>query len=118
VSCSDARHADFRLIGDHATWIKLASPSAESLRQAMLAPDSRIRHSEPTLPEALITEISVKGSQYVADGTYAFNQQMNSIIGGRGAGKSTLLEYVRFALGCSATEVSYFHIRQLTRQAP
>ena len=104
VSCSDARHADFRLIGDHATWIKIASPSAESLRQAMLAPDSRIRHSEPTLPEALISEVSVKGSQYLADGTYAFNQQMNSIIGGRGTGKSTLLEYVRFALGCSAID--------------
>lgn len=104
VSCSDARHSDFRLIGDHATWIKLASPSAESLRQAMLAPDSRIRHSEPTLPEALISEVSVRGSQYLADGTYVFNQQMNSIIGGRGAGKSTLLEYVRFALGCSAID--------------
>jgi len=104
VSCSDARHADFRLIGEHATWIKLASPSAESLRQAMLAPDSRIRHSEPLLPEALISEVSVKGSQYLADGIYVFNQQMNSIIGGRGAGKSTLLEYVRFALGCSAID--------------
>lgn len=104
VSCSDARHADFRFIGDYATWIKLASPSAESLRQAMLAPDSRIRHSEPTLPEAVISEVSVKGSKYLADGIYTFNQQMNSIIGGRGAGKSTLLEYVRFALGCSAID--------------
>lgn len=104
VSCSDARHADFRLIGEHATWIKMASPTAESLRQAMLAPDSRIRHSEPTLPEAVISKVSVKGSKYLADGTYMFNQQMNSIIGGRGAGKSTLLEYVRFALGCSAID--------------
>lgn len=104
VSCSDARHADFQLIGDHATWLKLASPSAESLRQAMLAPDSRIRHQEPSLPEAIITEVSVTGSKYLADGVYSFNQQMNSIIGGRGAGKSTLLEYVRFALGCSAID--------------
>jgi chromosome segregation protein len=104
VSCSDARHADFRLIGNHATWIKLASPKAESLRQAMLAPDSRIRHSEPALPEALISELSVSGSKYLTDGTYLFNPQMNSIIGGRGAGKSTLIEYVRFALGCSAID--------------
>ncbi len=70
----------------------------------MLAPDSRIRHSEPTLPEAVISNVSVKGSKYLSDGTYAFNQQMNSIIGGRAAGKSTLLEYVRFALGCSAID--------------
>lgn len=104
VSCSDARHADFRLIGYHATWIKIASPTAESLRQAMLAPDSRIRHAEPTFPEAIISDVSIKGSKYLADGTYDFNQQMNSIIGGRGAGKSTLLEYVRFALGCSAVD--------------
>lgn len=104
VSCSDGRHADFRMIGDHATWIKMALPTAESLRQAMLAPDSRIRHTEPTLPEAVISDVSVKGSKYLADGIYAFNQQMNSIIGGRGAGKSTLLEYVRFALGCSAID--------------
>lgn len=104
ISTSDARHADFRLIGEHATWIKIASPTAESLRQAMLAPDSRIRHSEPMLPEAVICEMSVAGSQYLADGVYRFNQQMNSIIGGRGAGKSTLLEYIRFALGCSAID--------------
>lgn len=103
-SCSDARHADFRLIGKHATWIKLASPTAESLRQAMLAPDSRIRYEEPILPSAMIASITVQGSKYLKDGTYNFNQQMNSVIGGRGAGKSTLLEYVRFALGCSAID--------------
>jgi len=103
-SCSDARHADFHLIGSHATWIKLASPTAESLRQAMLAPDSRIRYEEPKLPSAVIASITVQGSKYLKDGTYAFNQQMNSVIGGRGAGKSTLLEYVRFALGCSAID--------------
>jgi type III restriction enzyme len=103
-SCSDARHADFRLIGNHATWIKLASPTAESLRQAMLAPDSRIRYEEPKLPSAVIASVTVKGSKYLKDGTYNFNQQMNSVIGGRGAGKSTLLEYVRFALGCSAID--------------
>lgn len=103
-SCSDARHSDFRLIGKHATWIKLASPTAESLRQAMLAPDSRLRYEEPKLPSAVIASIVVQGSKYLKDGTYSFNQQMNSVIGGRGAGKSTLLEYVRFALGCSAID--------------
>lgn len=103
-SCSDARHSDFRLIGKHATWIKLASPTAESLRQAMLAPDSRIRYDDPKLPSAVIASVSVQGSKYLKDGVYNFNQQMNSIIGGRGAGKSTLLEYVRFALGCSAID--------------
>lgn len=104
ISTSDARHGDFRLIGKHATWIKMASPTAESLRQAMLAPDSRIRYAEPVLPAVVISAITVKGASHIADGTYFLNQQMNSIIGGRGAGKSTLLEYVRFALGCSALD--------------
>jgi chromosome segregation protein len=103
-SCSDARHSDFRLIGKHATWIKLASPTAESLRQAMLAPDSRIRYEQPKLPNAVIASVTVHGSKYIKDGICSFNQQMNSVIGGRGAGKSTLLEYVRFALGCSAID--------------
>jgi chromosome segregation protein len=104
ISTSDARHADFNLIGKHASWLKLASPTAESIRQAMLAPDSRIRHEEPKLPSVVITKVVVQGASYLENGEYSFNQQMNSIIGGRGAGKSSLLEYIRFALGCSALD--------------
>lgn len=106
ICTSDARHADFRLIGKHATWIKLASPTAESVRQAMLAPDSRILYEEPILPNVTISSMTVCGSKYLGNGKYFFNQQMNSIIGGRGAGKSTLLEYIRFPLGCSAIDDS------------
>jgi len=104
ISTSDARHADFRLIGEHATWIKLASPTAESIRQAMLAPDSRILYDEPNLPSVVINSMTVRGSRYLENGIYSFNQQMTSVIGGRGAGKSTLLECIRFALGCSAID--------------
>ncbi len=104
ISVSDARHADFKLIGKHASWIKLASPTAESLRQAMLAPDSRIRHEDPKLPSVVIKKVMIKGASYIENAEYLFNQQMNSIIGGRGAGKSSLLEYIRFALGCSALD--------------
>lgn len=103
-SSSDGRHADFRLIGRHASWLKMASPTAESIRQAMLAPDSRIRHEDPRLPSAVIKKVTIQGATYIQNGDYFFNQQMNSIIGGRGAGKSSLLEYVRFALGCSALD--------------
>lgn len=106
ISCSDARSADFALIGKHATWIKLAAPTAESLRQAMLAPEARVRYEEPKLPAVVINSAAWRGSKYLADGTYYFNQQMNSVIGGRGAGKSTLLEYIRFSLGCSAIDDS------------
>jgi len=109
ISTSDARHADFNLIGKHASWIKLASPTAESIRQAMLAPDSRIRHEEPKLPNVIITKLTIEGANYVQNGDYHLNQQMNSVIGGRGAGKSSLLEYIRFALGCSAIDTKETH---------
>jgi type III restriction enzyme len=104
ISTSDARQANFNLIGKHASWLKLASPTAESIRQAMLAPDSRIRHEEPKLPSVVITKVDIQGASYLENGEYEFNQQMNSIIGGRGAGKSSLMEYIRFALGCSALD--------------
>jgi len=104
ISTSDARHSDCRLIGNHASWIKLASPTAESIRQAMLAPDSRIRYEEPRLPDVVINKLTVQGASYIENGEYFFNPQMNSLIGGRGAGKSSLLEYIRFALGCSAID--------------
>lgn len=106
ISTSDARHADFRLIGQHATWIKLAEPTAESIRQAMLAPDSRIRYQEPRLPKTVIRSVSIRGSTYLQDTQLEFNQQLNVVIGGRGAGKSSLLEYIRFALGCSALDIA------------
>lgn len=51
VSTSDARTADFANIGKYATWLKMAVPTAESLRQAMLAAGSRILYAEPSLPE-------------------------------------------------------------------
>lgn len=104
ISTSDARHADFRLIGKHASWIKLALPTAESLRQAMLAPDSRIRHENPKLPDVVIERVTIEGANYLNNDQYILNRQMNSIIGGRGAGKSSFLEYIRFALGCSALD--------------
>lgn len=104
ISTSDSRFEDFRLIGKHASWIKLASPTAESIRQAMLAPDSRIRHDEPRQPSVVISKMTIEGASYVENTEYLFNQQMNSVIGGRGAGKSSLLEYLRFGLGCSALD--------------
>jgi type III restriction enzyme len=106
ICTSDARHADFRLLGSHATWIKLAVPTAESLRQAMLAPDSRLLYSEPVLPRVVVRELRVAGCRHIADGVYYFNSQLNVIIGGRGAGKSSVLELLLFGLGNSALDSS------------
>lgn len=105
ISTSDARHADFRLIGHHATWIKLARPTAESIRQAMLAADSRLRYAEPIPPSVYIESVVISGAEFLSAEDVVLSPQFNALIGGRGAGKSTLLEYIRYGLGRSADDM-------------
>ncbi len=86
-----------------ATWIKWKEPTAEALRQACLAKESRISLSEPEIPNIFIEKIDVTNSAFLSTFELDFNPQLNSIIGGRGSGKSTILEYLRWAL-CDQTE--------------
>lgn len=88
---------------DTATWIKWREPTAEALRQACLAKESRISHVEPELPNIFIEKIDVTNSSFLSKFDLDLNPQLNSIIGGRGTGKSTILEYLRWAL-CDQTE--------------
>lgn len=106
ISTSDARSSDFSSLGAFATWVKLAEPTAESLRQAMLAADSRILYESPDRPTLLIKSISVSGAEFLSlPVPLNFSHQFTSVIGGRGSGKSTLLEFIRFAVGQSALDV-------------
>jgi type III restriction enzyme len=98
IQTSDARDRGFVKLGTHPTWIKWAEPTAEALRQACLAQESRIAHSEPALPHSYITRLSVSNSKYMGPVELELNLQYNAIIGGRGTGKSTCLEYLRWAL--------------------
>jgi chromosome segregation protein len=98
IQTSDSRHRDFSHLAEHPTWIKWSIPSAEGLRQACLAPESRLRYSPPALPDNYISKIEVTNSRYFGPFSVEFNSQFNAIIGGRGSGKSTILEYVRWAL--------------------
>ena len=88
---------------DTATWIKWREPTAEALRQACLAKESRISLDEPELPNIYIEKIDVTNSSFLSKFDLDLNPQLNSIIGGRGTGKSTILEYLRWAL-CDQTE--------------
>ena len=88
---------------DIATWIKWKEPTAEALRQACLAKESRISLDEPEIPNIYIEKIDVTNSAFLSKFDLYFNPQLNSIIGGRGSGKSTILEYLRWAL-CDQTE--------------
>lgn len=95
-------------LGYRYTWIKMSKPSVESLRQAFLDHESRIRipvdistdtHPQELVKQPVIRSISVKDAIFLADQSVHFSPNMNCIIGGRGSGKSTLLEYLRVMLG-------------------
>ncbi len=102
ISTSDNRFEDGRYFGNYATWIKWAEPTAEAIRQACLAKESRISQEEPELPQIYVHSIDVTNSKFLGSFDILLNQQYNSLIGGRGTGKSTVLEYLRWGL-CDQT---------------
>ncbi len=95
---SDSRSHDFAHLGVATTWVKWAVPTAEALRQACLARESRISQHIPQIPTVSITSLSVSNSSFLGPINIEFNTQFNAIIGGRGTGKSTILEYLRWGL--------------------
>ena len=92
-------------IGSHYTWIKMdETPSLESLRQAFLLPEYRIRNefdcpNNPyTVPELWIKSISISNTTITGTETplkIDFSPQLNTLIGGRGSGKSSILRFIR-----------------------
>ena len=98
IQTSDMRARDFKTLGKHCTWIKWSEPTAEAIRQACLAHESRLNINAPVLPAAWIESISVSNSKFMGPVDVEFNTQYNALIGGRGTGKSTILEYIRWAL--------------------
>lgn len=110
---------DLETVGQRAVYLKLGTPpTLESLRQAFLMPDQRIRFQElhrakfgrvpglqfldgtdPTWPH--LTRLTVTGGFH--DGlALDLGPGLNAIIGGKGAGKSTTIEIVRHACAAPA----------------
>jgi len=102
ISTSDNRYEDGREFGKYSTWIKWVEPTAEAIKQACLAKESRISQEEPELPQIFIQSIDVTTSKFLGTFNINLNQQYNALIGGRGTGKSTILEYLRWGL-CDQT---------------
>ncbi|MBB1046522.1 TrlF family AAA-like ATPase [Dietzia cercidiphylli] len=96
---SDSRKSDFAELGSAATWVKWSRPTAEALRQASLARESRISHAEPAVPNVWISRVVVSHSKFMGRLDSRLNPQYTAIIGGRGTGKSSVLDYMRWALG-------------------
>jgi chromosome segregation protein len=95
---SDSRSRSHAKLGTHATWIKWAIPTAEALRQACLAQNSRISQEAPQLPAVVIRSIHVSNSEFLGPLDLRLNPQYTALIGSRGTGKSTILEYLRWGL--------------------
>lgn len=96
---TDSRHGLWG-IGRVYTWLKMnQSPNLESVRQALLSFDMRIKkkddcNSQPDLmPELWIRRFSFDNTSLnnKKEVVVNFNPQLNTIIGGRGSGKSSVI---------------------------
>jgi len=95
--------------GSRHTWVKMAKPSLEGLRLALLdGQDVSIRRSDDSdgfspfdKPEHFIESIEICEARVMGRGRVAavleFNPYFNALIGGRGTGKSTIVHALRLA---------------------
>jgi len=113
---SDNRKRDHSDLGAYSTYVKWSEPTAEALRQACLAKESRLSIVEPEMPNIWITSFTVTNSKFLGRVDLDLNQQYNAIIGGRGTGKSTILEYLRWGLCDQPVESEYIDIVQTKRK--
>lgn len=110
---SDAHHPSgpegARYPGSHFTWVKMAGPSLEGLRLALMDGEGfSIRRSddpEPfdpnALPENFIESVELSDARYMGRGRseeLSFNPWFNALVGGRGTGKSSIVHGLRLAL--------------------
>jgi len=98
---SDAK--SYKDIGSSQTFIKMAEPSIEGLRQAFLDPESRIRHPDQYDLAARDRIVSIAWDGGFLNGE-SLNpaEQLTCLIGGKGTGKSTVVESLRFAFDIEA----------------
>ena len=106
---SDSRSADFSNLGQNNTWIKLAEPTVEAIRQAFLGHRSRIRIESPLIPSLVVAAAEIGGSTILQTTALTISPEFNAVIGGRGSGKSSFLEYVAFGLGRSCYDLPRDH---------
>jgi chromosome segregation protein len=105
VPTGDNRSHAFDKLGKHGCWIRLGEPTAEAIRQAVLADEARIVYEQPVIPNQRLLSLRVQ-STLTETFDLTFNDGFTALIGGRGSGKSAILEYLRFGLGRSANDIS------------
>lgn len=95
--------------GSRYTWIKMANPSLEGLRLALLdGQEISVRRSDESsgfapfnTPEHFVKSIEIRDARYMGRGRVPsklpLNPYFNALIGGRGTGKSTIVHAIRLA---------------------
>lgn len=95
--------------GSRYTWIKMAQPSLEGLRLALLdGQEVSVKRSDESsgftpfnTPEHFIESIEIRDARYMGRGkqpaSLPLNPYFNALIGGRGTGKSTVVHALRLA---------------------
>ncbi len=111
---SDSHHPPggpgMRFPGSRYTWIKMARPSVEGLRLALLDGGGvSVRRSDESqtfdpwaLPEHFVESVEIRNARYMGHGTsakFAFSPWLNALVGGRGTGKSTVVHSLRLVAG-------------------
>ena len=91
--------------GERYSWVKMADPTAEGLRLALVdGNDVSIKRSDdghvapPELPKQFITGIEIRDARYLGiDSPFEIRLTplYNALIGGRGTGKSTVVHALR-----------------------
>ena len=91
--------------GSRYTWVKMAEPSIEGVRLALLdGNDISIRRSDQgdfdpfRTPETFVTAIEVENARFMGRNKperLEFSPYYNALIGGRGTGKSTIVHVAR-----------------------
>lgn len=99
VDGSDAHRTN--RAGTRRVWLKMAQPSIEGLKLALLEPTSSLLRAQdkPAAPLHRITSLRIEQLHLRRQPLeIVFSPWFNAIIGGRGSGKSTLLEALRLAI--------------------
>lgn len=107
---SDSHHpsgaSSPRYPGSHFTYVKMAAPSLDGLRLALIDGELSLKRSDTIAydpnnhGQLVLKNIEICDAKYIGRGTTFschLNPWLNSIIGGRGSGKSTVVEFLRLA---------------------
>lgn len=85
------------------TYLKLSSASINSFRIALQDPKLRVNlYDKPESIFDTIRVVNIDGSRFLKDVHLNFNNELNSLIGGRGVGKSAIIESIRYCLDLPA----------------